>query len=208
MIKNILFDLGGVVITLDQNQAIRRFQELGLHDADKRLDAYTQDGIFGDLERGAIDTETFRKSLSQMVGRELSLDECGYAWRGYCSEVPQRNLDTLLKLRAEGYRIILVSNTNPFMMDWAMSPQFDGCGHSLNHFVDACYLSYQCGMMKPDEKFFRKVLMSEHINPEETLFLDDGPRNVAAASELGIHTICPKNGEDWTDTIYTFLNNH
>ena len=54
MIKNILFDLGGVIITLDQQQAIRRFQEIGLKDADQRLDAYTQEGIFGDLERGAI----------------------------------------------------------------------------------------------------------------------------------------------------------
>ena len=73
MIKNILFDLGGVIITLDQQQAIRRFQEIGLKDADQRLDAYTQEGIFGDLERGAISAETFREKLSELIGKEVTL---------------------------------------------------------------------------------------------------------------------------------------
>ena len=75
-IKTIIFDFGGVIITLDQPQAIRRFQEIGLKDADQRLDAYTQGGIFGDLERGTIDAETFRVELSKLVGREVSYDEC------------------------------------------------------------------------------------------------------------------------------------
>ena len=51
MIRTILFDMGGVVITLDQQQAIKRFKALGLKDAEQRLDAYTQQGIFGDLRQ-------------------------------------------------------------------------------------------------------------------------------------------------------------
>ena len=54
MIKTILFDMGGVVITLAQPQAIERFKALGLKDAEQRLDAYTQQGIFGDLESGRL----------------------------------------------------------------------------------------------------------------------------------------------------------
>ena len=42
MIKNIVFDLGGVIMTIDQSQAVRRFKELGLEDAEQRLDPYTQ----------------------------------------------------------------------------------------------------------------------------------------------------------------------
>ena len=42
MIKNIIFDLGGVILTLDQPQAVRRFETLGLKDAEQRLDPYTQ----------------------------------------------------------------------------------------------------------------------------------------------------------------------
>lgn len=204
-IKTIIFDLGGVIITLDQPQAIRRFQEIGLKDADQRLDAYTQGGIFGDLERGTIDAETFRVELSKLVGHEVSYDECRYAWLGYCRELPQRNLEALRRLRSEGYRLVLLSNTNPYMMSWAMSPDFDGQGHSLEDYMDACYCSYKLGCMKPDTEFFHRVLIAEQTVPSQMLFLDDGPRNVAVASQMGIRTFCPENGADWTQTIYDYL---
>lgn len=205
MIRCILFDLGGVVITLDQNQAVRRFKEIGLEDAEKRLDPYTQLGIFGELEAGSISAEQFRESLSKLVGRDLSFKECRYAWTGYCKEVPRKNLETLLKLKEQGYRIILLSNTNPFMMDWALSNEFDGDGHSLEFYFDELYLSYKVKLMKPNDLFYRHVLRKEKMFPQECLFVDDGPRNVAAASQIGIHTYCPKNGTDWTEKIYDYL---
>lgn len=205
MIKTIIFDLGGVVLTIDQTEALRRFTALGLTDAATWLDPYTQKGIFGDLESGKITAEDFRRELSLLVGREVTIEECNYAWQGYAKELPQRNLDTLLRLRQDGYRVILLSNTNPCMMAWAMSADFDGHGHPINHYFDACYLSYQMKVMKPDEQFFRRVLMSEKAFPHECLFVDDGPRNVAAASQIGINTFCPKNGEDWTEEIYGLL---
>lgn len=205
MIRNIIFDLGGVIITLSHDEAVRRFQLLGLKDAPQQLDPYTQGGIFGQLEQGLIDAETFRSEFSKQVGREVTFDECRHAWLGYAKELPQRNLDCLLRLRAQGYKVILLSNTNPYMMSWVMSPEFDGHGHDITHYVDACYLSYQHKVMKPDPMFFAKVLASENITPDETLFVDDGPRNVAAASQMGIHTFCPENGADWTTAIDNYL---
>ena len=71
--------------------------------------------------------------------------------------------------------------------------------------MDACYLSYQLGCMKPDEKFFKKVIEAEQTFPSEMLFLDDGPRNIEAAGKLGIQTLCPKNGEDWTEDLFKTL---
>ena len=205
MIRTLIFDLGGVVITLDQQQSVRRFEALGLKDAEERLNAYTQEGIFGDLEGGKIDAETFRRELSLLVDHEVTHEECAYAWQGYAKEVPQRNLDVLQKLRSEGYRLVLLSNTNPYMMEWVDSPDFDGHGHSIRHYFDAIYLSYEMKLMKPDDTFFRRVLMVEQIPPSDCLFIDDGPRNVASASQIGIHTFCPKNGEDWTSEIYKFI---
>ena len=205
MIKNIIFDFGGVIITLDQPQAVRRFEALGLHDAAQRLDPYTQGGIFGDLEAGRITADEFQQQLSSLVGRRVSFDECRHAWVGYCGAVPKRNLRLLLRLREEGYRVIMLSNTNPFMMSWAESGDFDGEGRSIHDYFDATYLSFQLGVMKPDDTFFRKVLMAEQVFPDECLFLDDGPRNVAAASQLGIRTFCPENGADWTREIYDYL---
>ena len=201
MIKTIIFDLGGVIITLSHDEAVRRFESLGLKDAAQRLDPYTQGGIFGDLEEGKIDAEDFRRELSILAGREVTYDECRYGWLGYCADIPQRNLDMLQRLRAEGYRVVLLSNTNPYMMSFVLSPEFDGKGHGIDHYVDALYLSYQMKVMKPDESFIRRVLMAEQTSPSNCLFVDDGPRNVAAASQVGMHTFCPKNGENWTQEI-------
>ena len=131
----------------------------------------------------------------------MTHDECRYGWLGYCADIPQRNLDMLQRLRAEGYRVVLLSNTNPYMMSFVLSPEFDGKGHGIDHYVDALYLSYQMKVMKPDESFFRRVLMAEQTSPSNCLFVDDGPRNVAAASQVGMHTFCPKNGENWTQEI-------
>lgn len=206
VIKNIVFDLGGVIMTLDPAEALRRFKALGLSDAERYLDSYTQSGIFGNLEEGNITAEDFRSKLSSLTGHELTFDECKHAWLGYRKDVPQRNLDLLKELRAKGYRLILLSNTNPFMMDWALSSEFDGKGSSLNDYFDALYLSYRLGIMKPASDFFRQVLDNENILPEETLFVDDGPRNVEAAGKLGFMTMCPDNGSDWTGELRSLLH--
>lgn len=206
VIKNIVFDLGGVIMTLDPAEALRRFKALGLSDAERYLDAYTQSGIFGNLEEGKITAEDFRSKLSSLTGHELTFDECKHAWLGYRKDVPQRNLDLLKELRAKSYRLILLSNTNPFMMDWALSSEFDGKGSSLNDYFDALYLSYRLGIMKPAPDFFRQVLDNESILPEETLFVDDGPRNVEAAGKLGFITMCPDNGSDWTGELRSLLH--
>lgn len=206
MIKNIIFDLGGVIMTIDQCEAVRRFKDLGLEDAGQRLDPYTQSGIFGDLEEGRITAEDFRRELGSLIGKDITFEQCLYGWLGYCKEVPARNLDVLKRLRAEGYRLILLSNTNPYMMSWALSGEFDGNGHSLDSYFNSMYLSYKLRMMKPCQKIFNHILEREDIKPEETLFVDDGPRNTAMASNLGINTMCPCNGEDWIGKLYECIN--
>lgn len=204
MIRNIAFDLGGVVLALSYEQAVRRFEEIGLQDARKQLDAFEQKGIFGDLESGRIDEEDFRRELSVMVGRPLTMDECYYAWHGYVDYVPQRNLEAILKLRAQGYQVCLLSNTNPFMMQWA-EKDFDGKGHPVSYFFDAMYLSFECKVMKPRREIFEVMLRGQQATAEETLFVDDGPRNVEMAASIGMHTLCPQNNEDWIPALETLL---
>ncbi len=204
-IRNIIFDFGGVIITIDQQQAINRFREIGVTDADKRLDSYTQTGIFGELESGKINGEQFRTELEKLAGQPITHQDCCYAWQGYCKELPQRNLDCLTRLRTKGYKVILLSNTNPLMMEWAMSNDFDGKGNPIQSYFDSMYLSYECKMMKPEPALFQKVLRDENIRPEETLFVDDGELNIATAKQLGIQVFCPPNGSDWTNEIERFL---
>lgn len=204
-IRNIAFDLGGVVLALSYEQAVARFGEIGLRDARRHLDAFEQKGIFGDLEAGCITAETFRKELSLLVGRELSHEECYYAWHGYVDHVPPRNLEALQSLRGRGYKVCLLSNTNPYMMEWA-NCDFDGQGHPISYFFDAMYLSYQCGVMKPHREIFEIMLRGQQALPEETIFVDDGQRNVEAAAALGMHILRPQNNEDWIQPLEQLLN--
>ena len=206
MIKNIAFDLGGVVLALSYEQAVKRFEEVGLKDARQELDAFEQRGIFGDLESGRITAEDFRRELSKMVGRQLTMDECYQAWHGYVDHVPKRNLAELLSLRERGYKVCLLSNTNPYMMQWAGN-DFDGEGHPISYFFDALYLSYECKVMKPRREIFEMMLQGQQATPEETLFVDDGTRNVEMAASMGIHTLCPQNNEDWTEALEAILKN-
>ena len=74
-----------------------------------------------------------------------------------------------------------------------------------NYYFDNLYLSYRMKLMKPNPEIFGRLLMAEQLRPSECLFLDDSPRNVAAASQMGIKTFCPENGADWTKDIYQFI---
>ena len=192
------------MLALSFEQAVKRFEGIGLADARQRLDAFEQKGIFGDLESGRITAEDFRRELSLLVGRELSMDDCYQAWHGYVDHVPKRNLEAILSLRARGYKVCLLSNTNPFMMQWADN-DFDGEGHPIGYFFDAMYLSYECQAMKPRREIFEMMLKGQQAQPEETLFVDDGPRNVEAAKALGMQTLCPQNNEDWIEPLEAML---
>lgn len=200
-IKVIAFDFGGVIATLSPHRAAARLGALGLENPESHLDAFTQRGIFGDLECGRISDEEFRVGLSKLCGRELTWKDCQFVLLGYIQSVPGRNIDLLRQLRNEGFRVVILSNTNPFMMDWALSPRFTPEGWSLSDVADTIYLSYKIGAMKPDPLIFNTVLNSEKVDPGEMLFLDDGQRNVEAAAALGIQTMLVENGSDWTERL-------
>ena len=204
-ITNVVFDFGGVVAPADLGIVIDRFKALGFENVEEYLNLVRQHGIFGDFETGLIDKEGFRSGVSKEAGREVSIEECRHAYMGFFSTVPERNLDLFRKLRAEGYRLSLLSNTNPFVMEWALSKAFDGHGHSLDDYLDSIYASYEMKVMKPDARIFRMMLESEKAVPSQVLFIDDGPKNVAAAKALGINTIQATNGEDWTEDVLRFL---
>ena len=72
-IKNIAFDLGGVVLALSLEGGIKGFERIGLKDARQRLDAFVQKGVFADLEAGRITKEEFRTEMCRMTGREVSM---------------------------------------------------------------------------------------------------------------------------------------
>ena len=204
-ITNVVFDFGGVVAPADLGTVINRFKALGFDNVEEYLNLVRQQGFFGDFETGLIDEEEFRSRVSKEVGHEVTMDDCRNAYMGFFSSIPKRNLELFKRLRTEGYRLSLLSNTNPFVMEWALSEAFDGHGHSLDDYLDSIYASYEMKVMKPDARIFRMMLESESVAPSQVLFIDDGPKNVAAAKALGINAIQAINGEDWTEDVLRFL---
>ena len=92
------------------------------------------------------------------------------------------------------------------MMSFVRSTAFDGCGYSLCHYLDKLYVSYEMKLSKPQPEIFKALLADEHLAPSELMFVDDGSRNVEAASALGINAMLVANGEDWTDKFYKRLS--
>ena len=204
MIKQVIFDFAGVITDLTWEGAVVSFTAAGLKNADKILDRYHQNGIFQELEEGKIDKETFRQKFCEMCGRNLTHEEIQKAWMGYFNSLDERKLDFIEELRKE-YKVYLLSNTNPYVMSWACSPKFSSKGKGLNEYFDKLYLSYETGYTKPDEGIFRFMLEDGQMNPEESLFVDDGLSNIQAAQRLGMHTFHPENGTLWCQELQNAL---
>lgn len=205
-VKCVAFDLGGVLVKSNQDEAIRRFKALGLANAEDYLDSYAQKSIFGELENGDISADAFRQRLGEIMGRQPSAEECTYSWLGYFGGFPDYVRDLLVRLRGEGMRLVLLSNNNPFMMSFVRSTAFDGCGHSLCHYLDKLYVSYEMKVSKPKSEIFKALLAAEYLSPSELMFVDDGARNVESAAALGINAMLVPNGEDWTGIFYKRLS--
>ncbi|MDR0833809.1 MAG: HAD family phosphatase [Candidatus Symbiothrix sp.] len=198
-IKNIVFDLGGVIITLDRERSVRRFIEIGLENADDLLDAYHQKGVFQHLEEGLLSESEFYDAIRAEAGKYISDEDIEWAWMGFIIEAQVYKLKMLEDLRAKGYTLYLLSNTNPVVMKWAMSPNFSSEGKPLSDYFDKLYLSYQMKSLKPRQDIFEQLITDSGLIPSETLFVDDGTANVEIGKALGFKTFQPKNGEDFRE---------
>ena len=205
MIKNIVFDFGGVIADIDREQAVQAFIRLGVKDADRILDKYHQTGIFQELEEGTLTEEAYRNELGKLCGRTLSWEEVQQAWLGFFTGIDVRKLHYLETLRREGYKLYVLSNTNPYVMGWACSERFSSEGKPLTAYFEKLYLSSKIGCTKPDRRIFEFMLTDSKMQPEETLFVDDGASNIAAGRELGMYTFQPENGSDWRDELAKLL---
>lgn len=204
MIKDIVFDFGGVLTTIDTDRALARFNELGLANPKDYINSYCQKGPFFALENGDIDAGQFCDELGKLCKRSITYDNAKYAWCGFITEVHESFLEFLQPLRST-CRLSVLSNTNPFIQGWARSPQFTSCGKSLDDYFDMLFLSYCMKCSKPGEEIYRKMLADGGMVAGETLFIDDSDKNLEAAARVGIKTLKVENGEDWRGKLLQFL---
>ncbi|MDE5773305.1 MAG: HAD family phosphatase [Muribaculaceae bacterium] len=211
-IKNIIFDLGGVVIDLDRNRAVEALKALGLHDADSLLGLYRQEEPFLGLETGRVEAgEFFDLIRSKCPG--ASDAEITKAFDSFLIGIPVARLQRLRALRRAGYRLYVLSNTNPVMYNGWITDAFRAEGLTVNDYFDGIVASFQELTCKPDPIIFERVLTRYNLRPEETLMLDDSEANCDAARSVGMPAI--RIGRDRTDdmlavtyTLIQALNHH
>ena len=204
MIKDIVFDFGGVLTTIDTERALDRFRALGVKDPAQYINSYCQKGPFFEVENGDIDAETFCDRLGTICGREITLEEARDAWLGFLVEIHEEWLEYLQTLRSN-YRLSVLSNTNPFIQSWALTDNFTSCGKSLADYFDNLFFSYRMHCSKPGEEIYRKMLRLGGMNACETLFVDDGAKNIETAARVGIKTLKVENGTDWRYALEELL---
>lgn len=195
-IKNILFDFGGVIVTLDKQQALDRFTKIGFPNIEDYLNEFRQRGIFLEYEEGKINQENFYKEFRKLAGNEnISDDDIDSGWLGFLVEIPEYKFELLKELRKK-YNVYLLSNTNPSVMGWAKSEKFSPEGLPITAFFDKTYLSYEIGHAKPDREIFDFIIKDSGMDPSETLFFDDGKANIEIAEKLGFQTYLTDQNED------------
>lgn len=205
MIKNLLFDLGGVIMNLDRMRAVRNLKKLGMEDADTVLGQYAQQGPFALLESGTISPDEFHRRMIALIPGGADPEAVDEAFISFLDGIPTHRLRALRELR-ENFRLFMLSNTNAIMWETEIKRQFAQEGLGIADYFDGVVTSYTTGVMKPDARIFEITEERLAIRPAETLFLDDSQANCDAATRLGWHAACVEPGKEFTEVIYEFLN--
>ena len=186
-IKNLLIDLGGVLINLDRQRCIENFQKLGLRNVEDLLDIHNPNGLLMQQEKGLITPAEFRDGVRKMIGKAVSDTQIDAAWNSFLVDIPTHKLDLLLKLR-EKYVVYLLSNTNQIHWDWTCIHLFPYRTFKVEDYFEKTYLSFEMKMTKPEPEIFKAIIEDAGIEPKETLFIDDSQLTFNAAHTLGLST--------------------
>ena len=194
-IKNLLLDLGGVLIDVDYHRTAKAFENLG---AQHFVQLYSQQHatpVFEELEIGKLADDEFITRMQTRCTPGTTKQQVEEAWNAILLDFRTEALDFLPVLRKK-YRLFLLSNTNS-IHHRAFEKKFrEQTGlDSLDRFFDQALYSHRIGMRKPHESTYRKVLDMLGIRAGETLFIDDSPVNIAPAEQAGIHTHLLKSNE-------------
>ena len=199
-IKNLLFDLGGVIMDIKRENCVRAFEALGMTGANELLGEYSQKGAFLLLEEGAITPEQFREEIRKSISGEVSDEDIDRAFCKFLLGIPSHRLNALEDLR-KNYKIYMLSNTNPIMVNSDIKHYFRVCGKEIEDYFDGMVLSYEAKSIKPDLRIFEYAKSHLGIVPEETLFLDESQKNLDAASQLGFEVALVAPGDEFVDLI-------
>ncbi len=195
-IKNIIFDLGGVIINLDIPKTIAEFNKLSTQPFEATYNQMQQTPVFDLFDKGQITETDFFSELKKTLPDNISDEKLLFAWNAMLLDFPKHRLELLHKLKPN-YRLFLLSNTNESHVLEFEKILFSAHGYkNLEPFFEKVYYSCRMNMRKPNADIFEFVLSENSLIAEETLFIDDSPQHLDGASKLGIKAmLLEKNNE-------------
>jgi len=198
-VKNIIFDLGNVLLNLDFDASISAFHELGLsNDLLNKQQAYA-DPVFYNLEVGKISPSEFREGVRRILNNSNASDQqIDDAWYAMILDIPKERVESVIRLK-ENYRIFLFSNTNAIHID-RLKPIFRKAnGIDFESLFETAFYSHEINARKPDIEAYQKVIKLANVNPAETLFVDDLEKNIVAAQSAGLKTFWLQKGMEMAE---------
>lgn len=186
-IRNLIFDFGGVLINIDYQATIDSFEALGVDAKQAYYSQTTQSSLFDAYETGRINTQQFINGLLDELPAGTSPNEVAAAWNKMILDVPESSIKLLRKLRAKGYRLYMLSNTNSLHFDLALRRWAKASDEMPNDLFDKVYLSHEMGMRKPNPEIFKRVCDEQGLEFAETLFIDDSIQHILGAQTAGLN---------------------
>ena len=185
MIKNIIIDLGGVIINIDYNRTIDAFRQLNVANIEELYSQAKQSSLFDDFETGKKTAAEFREAFNLPISDEV-FDK---AWNAMLLDFPRERLDFIKELKTQ-FQLALFSNINEIhLVEVNRILKHEHGIDSLNDYFHKIYYSHLFQKRKPDVESFEALLKENNMRPEETLFLDDSPQHVEGARKAGVHAV-------------------
>lgn len=186
-IKNIVFDLGGVIMNLAVSKTIRSLNKIGIEKIVNNTGHNYRHSFFYGFETGIISEDEFLESLQELSKKKVTFSEIKDAWNTMILDIPQYRIDFIKNLKEE-YNLFLLSNTNSIHQRNYLSEFKQKFKYSFNSLFQKAYYSHEIGLRKPHKKVFEFILKDSKLIASETLFIDDSLTNVKAAKRMGINT--------------------
>jgi glucose-1-phosphatase len=186
-IKNIIFDLGGVILNLSIPSTVKAFAEASGKTVEEVIPHFSSPE-FLDYEKGLLSDVAFRSMVRVKLEKELSDETIDQCWNAMLGDIPLDRIELLQRLLST-HHIFLLSNTNEIHLKRFTEITKATTGQqSLDAYFHKTYYSHRLKMRKPDAEIFEYVLNENNLDPAETLFLDDNLSNLEGAKLTGLKT--------------------
>ena len=200
-IRNIILDLGGVILGLDVNRSIERLEKLGFPPEESLDMVFAKHPFFLEYEIGTINSDQFIEAMANQLGNQTPRGKIMEAWNAMILGFQKDTIDLLKRLRKE-YRLFLLSNTNALHEEYYNDLLYRNHGiRNLTDIFERVYYSHDLHMRKPDHEIFEHVIADSRLNAGETLYVDDTEIHVNAAGDLGINAYHLRLPEKITEAL-------